>query len=163
MLGYTQPDSTTIRFTRAIFLKTSILANVRNRVKAKTYKHLETYDSGIGEDSAHAHAYNKLAQAYSIMSGCVDRENQLTKRWKVTSGALMSEVGRGSIWEGYGARVSHAITLSGEERKNMRSILQLDTTNMHWERVRREAEINAMLEDDYDAASWEDDELEGDE
>ena len=46
----------------------------------------------------------------------MDREDELTKRWRASKGPL-TETDRGAVWEGYGVYIDSGIEMGPEERK----------------------------------------------
>ncbi|KAF2740871.1 hypothetical protein EJ04DRAFT_572155 [Polyplosphaeria fusca] len=151
MLGYMLPNSADVSFDRAVFLKMDLDDVLLSRTRAQAFHVIESY-AGTAQQAfvsqaslaPQKHAYDKLAQAYSIISGCKDREAELTKRWKVTAGPLMDE-NRGSVWEGYGAKVVGGVVMTGEERKGAITLfISLYGVD---EEARRKAEMNELMEE----------------
>ncbi|KAF2741988.1 hypothetical protein M011DRAFT_482044 [Sporormia fimetaria CBS 119925] len=128
MLGYLQPGATGIEFTRAVFFPISIDGEIRSCMRAG-FVTLEYYLPGRATQgnwkgkmkmkadiSGHGKVYEKLAMAHGLMTACEDREEDVTKRWRVTSGRVVNGC-RGAVWEGWGLRVDRMLTLSAEERE----------------------------------------------
>ncbi|ORY08916.1 hypothetical protein BCR34DRAFT_603200 [Clohesyomyces aquaticus] len=147
LLGYIPPGpGTEIRIERAVFLPIDLWNRVRAKVKEGLYEVLETYPAPIGpltpriqytpgksnmlsspfgrspvkkrQVTPHELAYDKLLQAYLLMSSTQDREKELTKRW-ICSDESMREgnVGRGSVWEGWGVWIDRDVEMEENERE----------------------------------------------
>ncbi|KAF2692174.1 hypothetical protein K458DRAFT_411826 [Lentithecium fluviatile CBS 122367] len=132
LLGHTSPNSTTLTLTHALFLSLTVWESTLNRVRQGRLTPLETYTpppnhprfrAGTGllnnpDDikGPHKAVYEKVRCVYGFMANCGSREEELTKRWKVTKGPL-TERQRGAVWEGWGVYVDAPIEMQEEERK----------------------------------------------
>lgn len=175
LLGYTRPESGHYVFSRAIMLPLGVWENMMRRVRMERFKLVETYQApanhpryvaGKGllrnpEDvrGPHKALYDKLATVYGFMTGCDDREEELTKRWRATRGAMKAR-NRGAVWEGWGVRVDHPVEMTREERKGAVKL------GVKWigepeerdpDAERRKREIDELLEED---ESWDMDNME---
>lgn len=174
MLGYTYPGSTTLTLTKAILLPVGVWQNTLRRVRVGAYAVLETYSpppfhpalskgkAAVHDpaklQSPHKAIYEKLAQAYGLMVGCEDREEEVTKRWRVTKGP-MTERDRGSVWEGWGVVLDREIEMSGIERSGSGAMISY-TINAHGkdrrageedaEMKRRRGEMEELIDGDED-------------
>ncbi len=104
LLGYTRPNSGTLTLTRAIFLPVGVWGNILNRVRKGDFSVLETYTvppnhprlmawKGLVNNpddvrGPHKTVYDKLCQIYGMMANCMDREEEVTKRWRASPGPL---------------------------------------------------------------------------
>ena len=71
----------------------------------------------VVEQRCHRAVYDKLAQAYGMMSVDAEaREEELTKRWRVSRGP-MTGCDRGAVWEGWGVVVDREVSMSRVERQ----------------------------------------------
>ena len=132
LLGTCTPRSGKIVLNRAVFLPVGVWKNTLHRAAKGSYTILETYaptqsysTSKVHDEYAyndpnnktpHRAVYQKLAQAYAIMARSQDRENDLTKRWRVTPGPMTNRA-RGSVWEGWAVMLDRPIEMSAKERK----------------------------------------------
>ncbi|KAI0613442.1 Herpes-BLLF1 multi-domain protein [Pyrenophora tritici-repentis] len=123
LVGYAQPGSGKITLSHAIFLSVGVWENCMDRVRKDKCSVLESYHGP--QDKIHGTtpvpyraAYEKLRQAYSMMlsSSPEAREENVTKRWRVTPGR-MSGSERGSIWEGWAVGLDKEISMSKQERE----------------------------------------------
>jgi hypothetical protein len=153
MLGYKTNGDTEL--SRALFLPAQIAVLLQRRVKEGGYKVLEAYSNENldlvlpGGDAAqrerngtHKAAYSKLLQAFQLMVACEDREEDLTKRWRVSPG-FATEKQRGAVWEGWGVQIDSRIEISENERKG-----RLEGSLADWstELSRKDREFEAALE-----------------
>jgi hypothetical protein len=163
LLGYSHPGSGKIMLSRAIFLPVGVWSNTLERVRKGKYSVLETYPGPESKlylpDGPHKTVYEKLKTAYSIMRSASNREEDLTKRWRVTKGP-MTPVERGAVWEGWAVVLDTEVSLDrGERRGAFLSSTLIDegtgrNVDPEAERVRRE--IEELLEEDE-----EDEDIEG--
>jgi hypothetical protein len=123
LLGYSGPGSGHIVLSKAIFMPVGCWENELRRVRKGKYQVLEAYPAPANKISLratgtpHAAAYAKLAEAYSFMQkDKEDREEQLTKRWRASSGPMTLRE-RGAVWEGWALTLDRSIGLSREERR----------------------------------------------
>ncbi|KAJ4378354.1 hypothetical protein N0V86_006055 [Didymella sp. IMI 355093] len=132
MLGHENIDTGKLVLTKAILLPVGVWENTLRKVRNGRWSVLETYAcpashpaSGKGKGKAgdegkgcHKAVYDKLVQAYSVMSSAPTvRENELTKRWRTSRGPMTSS-DRGAVWEGWGVYVDREIEMSVEERRD---------------------------------------------
>ncbi|KAF1976105.1 hypothetical protein BU23DRAFT_60807 [Bimuria novae-zelandiae CBS 107.79] len=182
VLGYTHPSTGILTLSKAIFFPTTIWPNVLRRVQRGHAEVLETYTPPPNHPRFVAHrgtlrnpddvtgphkfVYEKLSQVYSVMAGCGDREEEVTKRWRTTKGP-MTAIGRGSVWEGWGVTLDCPVEMGYEERHGagVRVAKSLDGAR-GWglseegmrEKERREREIDELLEECEEDVSDEEDE-----
>ncbi|KAL6707217.1 hypothetical protein ACN47E_004764 [Coniothyrium glycines] len=160
LLGTCRPGSSAIVLHRAIFLPLGVWHNVLGKVQRGKWCVLETYAAACakyasgeeGRDGAggpHRAAYDKLAFALGIMR-VRDREKGVTKRWRVTRGA-MSYVERGAVWEGWGVVLDREVCLSsGERRGAVVRVGIVDSVGIvgDEEEERRRKEVEDLVEGD---------------
>jgi hypothetical protein len=155
LLGYSRPGSSKIVLSRAIFLPMGVWTNTLERVRKGKYSVLETYPGPESKlhlpDGPHKTVYEKLKTAYDIMRSAPNREQDLTKRWRVTKGP-MTPVERGAVWEGWAVVLDSEVSLGrGERRGAFLSSRLIDEgterkVDPEAERVRRE--IEELLEEE---------------
>ncbi|KAF2117634.1 hypothetical protein BDV96DRAFT_570588 [Lophiotrema nucula] len=161
MLGIIKPGSPDISLSHAVLLKTSIWTVLLRRVQARAWSVLESYvcpqnipdGKALSGKTSHEHVYEKLSQVYAFMSSCVNREQDLTKRWKVTKGPV-TESERGAVWEGYGVQLDKGLSMSREERRGAIRVSGLETDLAE----RKRKEDVEMMDDDEDEFESEEDE-----
>lgn len=130
LLGHSRPGSGKITFSKAVFLPFGIWESILEQTNQGAIEVLETYapppEHGLRPwiptvaDSAHKAAYAKLRQAINIMAtGAPDRENHITKRWRVSPGPMTLR-DRGAIWEGWAVALDQGIEMSAKERVGAR-------------------------------------------
>lgn len=134
MLGYEDVKSGRLVLNKAILLPIGVWENTLRKVRSGRWSVMETYacpsphpviakgkekNREIGnEKGCHRAAYNKLALAYGMVNTVpTARENELTKRWRVTHGPMTS-CSRGAVWEGWGVYVNQEVAMSLTERRN---------------------------------------------
>ncbi|KAJ4988169.1 hypothetical protein SVAN01_06265 [Stagonosporopsis vannaccii] len=169
MLGYEDVKTGSLLLTRAILLPMGVWENTLRRARGGHWTILETYanpltysegSKGKGKEKAaesasskgcHRAVYDKLAQAYGMITTTPKgREEELTKRWRVTRGPMMS-CDRGAVWEGWGVYVDRGIEMSASEREDA-----LKLGEKFWpykdvkEAERRRKEIDELIEEDDD-------------
>ncbi|KAF2185633.1 hypothetical protein K469DRAFT_707862 [Zopfia rhizophila CBS 207.26] len=98
----------------------------------------------------------------SLMTSTFDRENNLTKRWRVSANPLF---GRGSVWEGYGVWLSRGIEVAAEERKGALCMGGINGERLDESRKREMEELIVENEESEseDYMEWEGIETEEDE
>lgn len=154
MLGYVYPDSPIIEFQKAVFLPGSIASNVLWHARHGRYIHLESYIPSYTPQNKmshsrfrnpHLHAYEKLRTVLELMTRTKNREMEHTKRWR-TSPGMLTEVERGSVWEGWGLFIDRPIYMNKGERyganrnPGLRSRNPIQRWRDEWEEARmREA------------------------
>ncbi|CAO2658761.1 Nn.00g064840.m01.CDS01 [Neocucurbitaria sp. VM-36] len=139
LVGYAAAGSGKIVLSKAVFLPVGVWTNTLRRVRRGAYTVLETYaiphvHAGLVAQSTgralggvagsnradgpdpHRVVYSKIAQAYALMGSSKDRENELTKRWRVSKGP-MTRFDRGAVWEGWAAVLDKGIEMSALERR----------------------------------------------
>lgn len=109
--------------------------------------------------AAHRALYAKLRQIYDIMGAAANREEELTKRWRVTRGP-MTLVERGSVWEGWGVVLDQGIEMDAWERKGAIFHSGLVDDGMEVKKVdeevaRRRREIEELLAEEEDVSDEE--------
>ncbi|KAF2872425.1 hypothetical protein BDV95DRAFT_606041 [Massariosphaeria phaeospora] len=186
LLGYTRPGSGKIVLSKAVFLPVSVWQNTLRRVRVGAYTVLESYPAPQNHplmqhmvhqrlrppmqhkahaNNVHKHVYDKLAQAYAIMANSADREDELTKRWRVTPGPMTARE-RGAVWEGWGAWVDREINMSREERRDAFNADREEVLRVEGESDDEETKLDKMrakeIEELLDAEDWTSDEDMGD-
>ncbi|CAI6338559.1 unnamed protein product [Periconia digitata] len=172
ILGRTIPGSHRLELEKAIFLPAHMFDRIRELSRKGKWRIAESYPCPTEHPASciHGHSlyskyantpddiqgshrilYGKVLQAYNLMTQCSDREEELTKRWRVTKGPLLSR-DRGSIWEGWGVYVDRPIEMFGAERKGAMQFERTDPPDMNdpeeiYEEMRRK-EIDEMIEED---------------
>ncbi|KAF1849951.1 uncharacterized protein K460DRAFT_270192 [Cucurbitaria berberidis CBS 394.84] len=181
LVGYAQPGSGKIVLSKAIFLPVGVWTNTLRRVRRGAYTVLETYaaprshpklaakppprsfaatvkSTNPNGPTPHRTIYTKLAQAYTLVSSSKNREQDLTKRWRVTKGP-MTRFDRGAVWEGWAAVLDKGIEMSSQER--MGAVIssglidggvkkKRDADEIERERRRKEIEELMALDSDED-------------
>lgn len=172
ILGYTKPETGILELSKAIFLPTGIWENILRRVQRGHAQVLETYapppnhprfvvNKGILRNpddikGPHKFVHTKLTQIFALMTSCSNREQELTKRWRITPGPMTAKA-RGAVWEGWGLFVDRPVELSYEERHGVGSIVSrsmdgkrgFGLSESEWkEKERRTRELDEMLEED---------------
>ncbi|KAF2625322.1 hypothetical protein BU25DRAFT_492965 [Macroventuria anomochaeta] len=149
LLGHEEVGSGKLVLSKAILVPVGVWENTLRKVRSGRWSVLETYacpsshpakGKGKGkertgdraEKGCHRAVYDKLAQAYGMMTGLpAVREELLTKRWRVSRGP-MTIYDRGAVWEGWGAFVDRGIEMSAAEREGA---------------VKSEVEVSGKVED----------------
>ena len=172
ILGYTRPETGVLELSKAIFLPVGIWENVLRRVQRGNAQVLETYapppnhprfaaNKGILRNpddikGPHKFVHRKLTQIFGLMTSCANREQELTKRWRITPGPMTAK-GRGAIWEGWAMFVDRPVELGYEERHEVGSIVSrsmdgkkgFGLSESEWkEKERRMRELEEMVEED---------------
>ena len=177
ILGYIESGTGTLKLSRAIFLPVGVWENTLRRVRLGKFSVLETYapppthprfvaHKGTLTNpeqlySPHKSLYDKLGLMYGFMANCVNREEELTKRWRATPGPLTDRK-RGAVWEGYGVYVDRGIEMARKERKGALVVSSVDgpvADVAKNEDEERRKEIEEMLDEEMGDES----ELSGDE
>lgn len=161
MLGYEDMNTGTIELTRAIFLPAHIGSILHRKMIHGNYRLIERYAGQYGVTwtymahnrtgkakgpkpiDPHVQAHEKLMQALSFMylhAGAADREQLLSKRWRVSPG-MMTETDRGGVWEGWAVVLDAPIQMTAEERERAIKVRPLNLD------ARRLKEIEEMLEE----------------
>jgi hypothetical protein len=160
LLGYAQPGGGKIVLSRGIFLPAGVWKNALERVRKDKYECIENYmgpkaPSLYWDDPLrripHRSSYNKIVQAFSLISKSRNREYELTKRWRVTPGP-MTATERGAVWEGWGVTVDRGIEMGEKEREgalNLNGCIDGEEEDVEKERRRREIEELLDREDSY--------------
>lgn len=132
LLGHEHTNSGSLILTKAILLPAGVWENTLRKVRTGRWSVLETYacpsshpakgkgKGKVGDEGKGCHraVYDKLAQAYGMISSAsAARENEVTKRWRTSRGPMTSS-DRGAVWEGWGVYVDKGIEMSVEERKD---------------------------------------------
>lgn len=138
LIGHAQPKSGKIVLSKALFLPVGVWENTVRRVSKGKYTFLETYspdwENGkplkrkdirragdeLPEDrvkTSHEIAYDILTAAYNIMRSSEDREAELTKRWRATTGPMTAK-DRGAVWEGWGVTLDRGFEMDAQARKD---------------------------------------------
>jgi hypothetical protein len=180
ILGYTRPGTGVLKLSRAIFLPVGVWENTLRRVRLGKFSVLETYVPPLTHPrfvahkgtltspeqlrSPHKSLHDKLGLIYGFMANCVDREEELTKRWRATPGPL-TETKRGAVWEGYGVYVDRDIEVRREERKGALVVASVDKpvaeAAKNEDEERRRKEIEELLDEEMgDGSGGSGDEME---
>ena len=130
MLGYEKPSGELV-LNKALLLPVGVWENTLRKVRSGRWSVLETYAcpasrlakakgkekaSEAPEKGCHAAVYDKLAHAYGMLATAPTlREEQLTKRWRVSRGPMTSH-DRGAVWEGWAAYVDRDVAMTAAER-----------------------------------------------
>ncbi|KAJ4315188.1 hypothetical protein N0V94_006067 [Neodidymelliopsis sp. IMI 364377] len=174
LLGHEEASTGKLVLSKAILLPVGVWSNTLRKVRSGRWSVLETYPSPFlnstrkgkekaRESNCHVAAYEKLVQAYGLMtSDAKRREEELTKRWRVSRGP-MTAVDRGAVWEGWGLYVDQEIAMSAVERKDaLRSSAgglfgnveglggQLPVDDDADEVARRKKEMQELMDEDED-------------
>ncbi|KAK3216346.1 hypothetical protein GRF29_8g3027698 [Pseudopithomyces chartarum] len=185
LLGYTKPETGEITFSKAIFLPTNVWENMLRRVQRGHAQVLESYRPPPNHPrfvasrgtlrnpdevkGPHRYVYTKLEQIYNLMTSCEDREEELTKRWRISPGPMTGRK-RGAVWEGWGLYVDRPIEMGYEERHGVGSTVRrsmdgkrgFGLSESEWQyKLRSMRELDEMLEEE--GSSEEDDSDAGDE
>ncbi|KAF1928565.1 uncharacterized protein M421DRAFT_62859 [Didymella exigua CBS 183.55] len=132
MLGHEDSSSGKLILSKAILLPVGVWENTLRKARAGRWSVLETYacpsshpakgkgKRKVGDENkgCHGFVYDKLVQAYSMISSAPEvRENELTKRWRTSPGPMTS-FDRGAVWEGWGVYVDRGVEMSVDERND---------------------------------------------
>jgi hypothetical protein len=160
MLGYLHPSTLKIDLTCAMFLPAYVYSIFARKVRNNAYKVLESYtpaatnpDDPLNkgksaiidanpQEHPHATAYQKLIKAYNLMTSTLNREEELTKRWRVTP-APREEHKRGSVWEGWAMAIDKQIEIQATERGTAVMHAQFD------EEEEREEELDEVMDEEW--------------
>ncbi|KAL1612413.1 hypothetical protein SLS60_000639 [Paraconiothyrium brasiliense] len=184
ILGYTHQGTGILKLSKAIFFPTSIWENMLRRVQRSHAVVLETYApppnhpryaAGKGTlrnpddvDGPHKFVYDKVAQVFGLMTGCAVREEEVTKRWRVSPGPMTARE-RGSVWEGWGCYVDTAVDMGYEERQGPGAFIQKSLDGRRGfglseeemaEKERKRREIDELLAEEEEDVSDEGEEME---
>lgn len=168
LLGHEDTITGALVFGKAVFLPCGVWENTIRKVRSGRWSVLETYacpsshpafgkgkgKEVLGEKGCHRAIYDKLAQAYGmIIADPMAREEDLTKRWRVSRGPMTSW-DRGAVWEGWGVVVDRAVNLSQIERQGaLRSEVKgSEGVDCGWssdgdEVVRRQNEMDELMDE----------------
>ncbi|OAG07607.1 uncharacterized protein CC84DRAFT_1205041 [Paraphaeosphaeria sporulosa] len=172
VLGYTCVGTGVLTLSKAIFFPTSIRTNLQRRLQRQHAVVLESYQppanhprfsAGKGVlrnpdevKGPHRFVHDKLMQVFGMMTGCGNREEELTKRWRSTPGPMTARC-RGSVWEGWAVGVDKPVEMGYEERhgegvvvsKSLDGRRGFGLSEQEWAyRERRRREVEEMIRED---------------
>ncbi|KAF1839234.1 hypothetical protein BDW02DRAFT_487279 [Decorospora gaudefroyi] len=160
LMGHSQPGSGRIILTSAIFLPMGVWENTLGRVRKRKFRVVESYlgpqspHYALGtkpQDTPHFAAYSKLEYAFNLMTSSDAREDDLTKRWRVSKGP-MTAMDRGSVWEGWAATIDRPLTLERQEREGAMSLSDVINhaveRRQDGEKARRRRELEELMEEE---------------
>lgn len=179
LLGYTHVGTGVLTLSKAIFFPTSIRENLTRRMQRQHACVLESYRAPANHPrrvaakgvlrnpddvrGPHKFLHDKLVQVFGLMTGCADREEELTKRWRSTPGP-MTAWGRGSVWEGWAVGVDTPVEMGYEERhgdgimvlKSLDGRLGYGLSEEEWAyKEMRRREVEEMIAEDEEDVSDE--------